>query len=171
MGAGIAGRCSRNRCLGRWTVWDSPRNRRAQQVERTRRKTWSRGPIRGFCGLHPYWSRGGRQLVQDLMGTCRGRRRPGGLHAGSAGWPGSAARPLVPSCSRPATRKAQNSDHAATCPFTNRSSCRCRTVHAAGSSARRPHSILGGRGSQVLKFLDWLALVADRCGISRRFRG
>jgi hypothetical protein len=78
-----------------------PRSRRARQVERTRRKTWSRGPIRGL-------------------------------------WP---TRVLVPrrTPTRPRSHH-RNSDHAATCPFTNRSSCRCRTVHAAGSSARRPHS-------------------------------
>lgn len=34
--------CSRNRCLARWTVWIPPSGpRRPEQVERSRRKTWS----------------------------------------------------------------------------------------------------------------------------------
>jgi len=112
-----------------------------------------------------------RQLVQDLMGTVSrspATRRPSRRLYGLARERGETVGSLA--LVQPRERH-RNSDHAATCPFTNRSSCRCRTIHAARSSARRPHSTLGGLGSQVLKFLDWLALVADRCGISWRFRG
>ena len=42
MGAGVTPQCSRNRCLARWTVWMPIVDAEAEQVERTRRKTWSR---------------------------------------------------------------------------------------------------------------------------------
>jgi hypothetical protein len=39
MGAGVAGQCSGNRCLARWTVPIPIVVAEAEQVERTRRKT------------------------------------------------------------------------------------------------------------------------------------
>jgi hypothetical protein len=42
MGFSVAGQCSGNRCLAWWTVWIPIVAAEAEQVERTRRKTWSR---------------------------------------------------------------------------------------------------------------------------------
>jgi hypothetical protein len=54
MGAGVARECSRNRCLARWTVWIPPIvAAEAEQVERTRRRTWSRARSEVFV---PYRS-------------------------------------------------------------------------------------------------------------------
>jgi hypothetical protein len=51
-GSGVARQCSGNRCLARWTVWIPIVAAVAEQVERTRRKTWSRARSEGFV---PYW--------------------------------------------------------------------------------------------------------------------
>jgi len=42
MGSGVAGQCSRIRCLARWTVWIAIVAPEAERTERTRRKPWSR---------------------------------------------------------------------------------------------------------------------------------
>jgi len=42
MGFGVARQCSGNRCLARWTVGSPIVAAEAEQVERTRSKTWSR---------------------------------------------------------------------------------------------------------------------------------
>ena len=42
MGSGVARQCSGNRCLARWTVGSPIVAAEAEQVERTRSKTWSR---------------------------------------------------------------------------------------------------------------------------------
>jgi hypothetical protein len=42
MGSGVAGQCSRNRCLARWTAQIPHRGRGGEAGQATRRKTWSR---------------------------------------------------------------------------------------------------------------------------------
>jgi hypothetical protein len=42
MGFGVAGQCSRNRCLARWTAQIPHRGRGGEAGQATRRKTWSR---------------------------------------------------------------------------------------------------------------------------------
>ncbi len=42
MGVIFPPECSRNRCLARWTVWIPHLAAEAEQVERTRSKTWLR---------------------------------------------------------------------------------------------------------------------------------
>src|SRR6266540_6004778 len=55
MGAGVAGQCARKRCLVPVEVWIPIVAAEAEQVERTRRKTWSWARSRFFV---PYrvWS-------------------------------------------------------------------------------------------------------------------
>jgi hypothetical protein len=64
MGSGVAGQCSENRCLARWTVWTPHRGRRGGTG---RAKTWSRVPIRGFCALQAVAADDDREVavVQD----------------------------------------------------------------------------------------------------------
>jgi hypothetical protein len=52
MGFGVAGQCSRNRCLGRWTVWIPYRGRRGREGRANSKKDLVTGPIRGFCAPH-----------------------------------------------------------------------------------------------------------------------
>jgi hypothetical protein len=49
MGPGVARQCSRNRRLALWIVWISHLAAEAEQVERTRGKTWSRPDPRFLC--------------------------------------------------------------------------------------------------------------------------
>jgi hypothetical protein len=49
MGAGVARQCSRNRCLGQWTVWIPYRGRRGGEGRANSKKDLVTGPIRGFC--------------------------------------------------------------------------------------------------------------------------
>jgi hypothetical protein len=48
MGAGVAGQCSENRCLARWTVWIPHRGRGGGAGRANSRKRPCHGPIRGF---------------------------------------------------------------------------------------------------------------------------
>jgi len=52
MGASVAGQCSRNRCLARWTVRISYRGRRGGAPRANSKKDLVRRPIRGFRALH-----------------------------------------------------------------------------------------------------------------------
>ncbi len=49
MGSGVARQCSRNRCLGQWTVWIPYRGRRGGEGRANAKKDLVTGPIRGFC--------------------------------------------------------------------------------------------------------------------------
>jgi RNA polymerase sigma factor (sigma-70 family) len=51
MGFGVAGLCSRNRCLARWTVWIPHRGRRGRAGRANSRKDLVTDPIRRFCAL------------------------------------------------------------------------------------------------------------------------
>jgi len=72
-GFGVARQCSRNRCLARWTVWIPVRTPEAEQVERTRRKTWSRAGSEFLYPLGDSAVRGSRRRSR------RGRRATGYL--------------------------------------------------------------------------------------------
>ncbi len=61
MGAGVAGQCSRIRCLARWTVWIAIVAPEAERAERTRRKPWSRARSEV---LVPY-----RRALQEVFAT------------------------------------------------------------------------------------------------------
>jgi hypothetical protein len=52
MGSGVARQCSRNRCLGQWTVWIPYRGRRGGEGRANSKKDLVTGPIRGFCAPH-----------------------------------------------------------------------------------------------------------------------
>jgi hypothetical protein len=64
MGAGIAPQCSRNRCIARWTVLIPIVAAEPEQVERTRRKTWSPAWSEVFV---PYRVRGDRRAPKVAL--------------------------------------------------------------------------------------------------------
>jgi hypothetical protein len=81
MGFGVAPQCSRNRCLARWTVWMPAHGRGGEQIERTRRKAWSRArsevfvPFRhrSFAATCRFGVTSGR--VPETLPTGRSHRR------------------------------------------------------------------------------------------------
>ena len=74
MGFGVAGQCSRNRCLGRWTVWIPYRGRRGREGRANSKKDLVTGPIRGFCAPHAR-----RVSVKRRLPVRRGLSVPSGL--------------------------------------------------------------------------------------------
>jgi hypothetical protein len=54
MGSGVAGQCSRNRCLAHWTAGIARRGRRGRASRANSKKDLVTGPIRGSCALQAH---------------------------------------------------------------------------------------------------------------------
>jgi len=79
MGSGVAGQCSRNRCLARWTVWILYRGRGGAAGRANSKKDLVTGPIRGFRAIHHRQdppSLRSQELGPGGTALARSRRKP-----------------------------------------------------------------------------------------------
>jgi hypothetical protein len=74
MSSGVARQCSRNRCLARWTVRIPIVAADAEQVEQTRRETWSRARSEVFVPFNAQVRRGGRPVQASGRSPAVGPR-------------------------------------------------------------------------------------------------